>query len=427
MQTIKSTSLRQMTDALQTGDQDISEFISESCDYITEINPEVKAIVPECDLEQRLLDDAVELEENFPGEKPPLYGVPVGVKDVIHADGFVTKAGSLAPRELFQGPEASVVSSLVDSGALIMKAETTEFAGSGPALTRNPHNLDHTPGGSSSGSAAAVAAGMCPLALGTQTGGSTIRPASYCGIVGFKPSFDRIPTDGVITRSETLDHVGLYTQNVKDMKIASSVTCEGWEPTEVTGKPTLGIPEGKLMQKASDQTINSFEDQVQTLEAAGYTVIRTEMFEDFEDIDRRRRNLSLGELAMNFSELYNEYPLFLRLKIINRIREGLEVTTEELSNARTLPEELCTKIEEEMEAKGIDVWICPASPGPAPEGITGTGDSVMNRMWTTAGVPAVSVPAGKIDGLPIGLQCVGKFGSDEELLEWSGPIFDLFN
>jgi len=427
MQTIKSISLRQTTQALQTGSQDFPEFIDETCEYINKTNPELKAIVPECNFEHRLLNDATELEEEFPEEKPPLYGVPVGVKDVIHADGFVTKAGSLAPPELFQGPEASVVSSLVDAGALIMKAETTEFAGSGPALTRNPHDLNHTPGGSSSGSAAAVAAGMCPLALGTQTGGSTIRPASYCGIVGLKPSFDRIPTDGVITRSDTLDHVGLYTQNIEDMKISARVTCEDWEPADVTGKPTLGIPEGKLMKQASDPAIEAFEEQVEKLNATGYEIVRTEMFEDFEEIDRRRRNLSLGELAMNFSELYDEYALFLRLKIINRIQEGLEVTTEELADARTLPKELCTRIEAEMESQGIDVWICPAAPGPAPEGITSTGDSVMNRLWTAAGVPAVSVPAGEIDGLPIGLQCIGKFGSDEELLEWSEPIFDLFN
>src|SRR5262249_2824459 len=160
---------------------------------------------------------------------PSLYGVLIGVKDIFRATGFPTRAGSRLPPELLAGDEASCVTLLKSRGALILgKTVTAEFAYIDPGPTRNPYNLDHTPGGSSSGSAAAVAAGYCSLALGTQTIGSVIRPASYCGIVGFKPSYDRIPTDGVIHVSKALDHVGLLMQDVPGMALAASILCREW-------------------------------------------------------------------------------------------------------------------------------------------------------------------------------------------------------
>ena len=153
--------------------------------------------------------------------------MPVGVKDIFHAAGFETRAGSQLPPELLTGPEADAVGRLRAAGCLILgKTVTTEFAYYEPEPTRNPHNLAHTPGGSSSGSAAAVAAGLAPLALGTQTIGSVIRPAAFCGIVGFKPSYGRISPEGLIFFSPSLDHVGLFTQDVAGMSLAAAVLCE---------------------------------------------------------------------------------------------------------------------------------------------------------------------------------------------------------
>jgi len=157
----------------------------------------------------------------------------VGIKDIFHVDGFVTRAGTRVPPERFAGPEAASVALLREAGALIAgKTVTTEFAYFEPGPTRNPHNPAHTPGGSSSGSAAAVAAGLCQLALGTQTIGSVIRPAAFCGVVGFKPSFGRIPTSGLVYFSRTIDHVGLFTQDLDGMELAASVLCRDWQPSK---------------------------------------------------------------------------------------------------------------------------------------------------------------------------------------------------
>src|SRR3970040_1828025 len=178
---------------------------------------EVRAFVPEESRFERLRREAKALLSRFPdsGERPPMFGVLIGVKDIFRVGGFPTRAGSRLPAEVFEGPEAEPVKKLKAAGTLVLgKTVTTEFAYFAPGPTRNPHNLAHTPGGSSSGSAAAVAAGLAPLARGPQTIGSIVRPAAFCGVVGFKPSFGRISTEGVIPLSPSLDHVGFFTQDV---------------------------------------------------------------------------------------------------------------------------------------------------------------------------------------------------------------------
>ena len=175
-------------EALTRGEADLIAYIDEMCDRVEKFDAQVEAILPEPDRRNRLRTEAKELQKRFanPDDRLPLHGALVAVKDIIHVSGFVTKAGSELPPELFAGPEATCVSWLRDAGALILgKSVTTEFAYFEPGPTRNPHNLEHTPGGSSSGSAAGVAAGFCPLALGSQTIGSVIRPAAFCGVVGF--------------------------------------------------------------------------------------------------------------------------------------------------------------------------------------------------------------------------------------------------
>ena len=435
-----SAPLRRTADELRE-DGGLREYVDDVCDRIEDVEPAVGALVPEPNRRERLRADAASLEAERGGENPPLYGVPVGVKDIVHVDGFTTRAGSALPPEVLQGPEAAVVSALREAGALVLgKTVTTEFAGQAPGLTRNPHDLDHTPGGSSSGSAAAVAAGLCPLALGTQTGGSVIRPAAFCGVVGFKPSFGRIPTEGVIPRSETLDHVGLFTQDVAGMRLAASVVCSAWERDETEGtaeptdrddssvdagkRPTLGVPEGPYLERASDEALEAFESQLGRLEDSGYAVERVEAFDDFEETDRRRRHVSEGELALVHAEWFDEYEPFYRTLSADRIRSGQEVTTKQLADGRAVTRERRRELEASMAERGVDVWVSPAAPGPAPEGIADTGDSVMNRPWTDSGLPTVTLPAGDVGGLPVGLQCSARFGADESLLSWAGALSD---
>jgi Asp-tRNA(Asn)/Glu-tRNA(Gln) amidotransferase A subunit family amidase len=215
---------------------DLFAYIDEMCDRLEKLDPRIEAMLPEPDRRKRVLAEAKTLQTRYPdpARRPPLYGALVAVKDIFHVFGFVTKAGSVIPPELFAGPEAACVKMLRDAGALILgKSVTTEFAYFEPGPTRNPHNLTHTPGGSSSGSAAAVAAGLCVLSLGTQTIGSIIRPAAFCGVIGFKPTLGRVPTEGLVYFSRTLDQVGFFAQDMAGIELASSVLCRQWKPVPV--------------------------------------------------------------------------------------------------------------------------------------------------------------------------------------------------
>src|SRR5438067_4209905 len=230
--------------ALRSNQLDLLAFIEDTCERIDAHEPHIHALLPEAGRRARLVSEAKALQERFPdpSTRPALYGIPFGVKDLFNVDGFHTHAGSQLPAHLFAGPEAASVSALLTAGAIILgKTVSTEFAWFEPGPTRNPCNLAHTPGGSSSGSAAAVAAGFCPLALGTQTIGSVIRPAAFCGIVGFKPTYGRIPTAGLILISESVDTVGFFTQDVSGAALAASMLCKDWRTIE-TGAPNESVP-----------------------------------------------------------------------------------------------------------------------------------------------------------------------------------------
>ena len=218
-------------DALRSGELPVNEYLEQVRVRIEQLDPDLRAFLPEADRWQRLRQEVAALDARTAdsADRPALYGVAVGVKDCIRVDGLSTRAGSALPPELFDGPEASVVTAVRAAGAVILgKTAMDEFAYSEPAATRNPHNLEHTPGGSSSGSAAAVAAGLCPLALGTQTSRSVIGPAAFCGVVGYKPSFGRIEIDGVIPLAPSFDTVGMLTQDVAGMRLGASALIPDW-------------------------------------------------------------------------------------------------------------------------------------------------------------------------------------------------------
>ncbi|MBP1996071.1 amidase family protein [Paenibacillus eucommiae] len=198
---LNRSSLVEDSDLLRSGKIELHEYIEKYLERLEQIEPIIQAFVAQDDLRSRLNQEAVKVKSTYPNPKdrPPLYGIPVGIKDLIHVSGFLTRAGSNLPPQIITGEEASIVSDLRAQGALIAgKTATEEFAYQGVIPTRNPHNINHSPGGSSAGSAASVAAGICPLAIGTQTLRSVIAPASYCGVVGYKPSYARIPITGTI-------------------------------------------------------------------------------------------------------------------------------------------------------------------------------------------------------------------------------------
>lgn len=410
---------------LRTGDLDLRRFLEELCDRVDATEPFLHALLPEPDRRARLLRDAAVLQSRFPdpAARPPLYGIPVGVKDIFRVDGFLTRAGSNLPPELFAGPEAACVCALSAAGALILgKTVTTEFAYFEPGPTRNPHNLDHTPGGSSSGSAAAVAAGFCPLALGTQTIGSTIRPAAFCGIVGFKPSYGRIPTEGLIFCAPSLDHIGLFTQDLPGMALAASILCGHWQPAPDVAAPVLGAPDGPYLDQAAPVARAAFEDQLASLQRAGIQVRRVPTFEDIAAITRRHLRLMFGEMAETHAPWFARYAELYRPRTTAAIREGQSISAEQKAAARAGQLALRAGLERLMDAAGVDLWVSPAAPGPAPHGLDATGNPAMNLPWTQAGLPTLTLPAGRADGLPLGLQCSARFMADERLLQWAMRI-----
>ncbi len=418
--------LAQTAAGLRSGQLDLLGYLNRLCDHVDAVEPKVQALLPEPDRRTRLLSEAQDLLARYPdpNDRPPLFGVPIGVKDIFQADGFETRAGSKLPPAALAGPEADSVALLRAAGALVLgKTVTTEFAFFEPGPTRNPHNLAHTPGGSSSGSAAAVAAGITPLALGTQTIGSVIRPAAFCGIVGYKPTYNRISPEGLLFFSRTADHVGLFTQDVAGMQLAASATCADWQSYTAAGKPVLGIPEGPYLAQASDEALAAFEEQVIRLAGAGYMVIRQPLFTDIADINRRHLAMISYEFAQEQASWFAKYEDLYRPRTAALIRDGQQVDPEEAADIREAQAVLREEVEHVMDVHDIDLWLAPAAPGPAPEGIDSTGDPIMNLPWTYLGLPAVTLPAGVArNGLPLGLQMVGKWMEDEKLLSWSGQI-----
>jgi Asp-tRNA(Asn)/Glu-tRNA(Gln) amidotransferase A subunit family amidase len=392
----------------------------------------VRALLPEEGRLERLRGETATLEARYPdpAARPPLFGVPVGVKDVFHVDGFPTRAGSRLPPEVLAGPEAASVTALKSAGALILgKTVSTEFAYLAPGPTSNPRDPERTPGGSSSGSAAAVAAGYCPLALGTQTIGSIIRPAAYCGVVGFKPSYDRVSRDGVIPLAPSLDHVGLLAASVSWAERAAGVLCRYWQPPgrglsarnpKKPGLPVLAIPEGPYLARATDD----FRAAAERLAAAGYEVRQVAAMPDFAAIETRHRRLVAAEAARVHADWLDRFRDLYAPETLALILAGQKVTEEEQADDLLGRERLRAELTALMDQHGLDLWIAPSAPGPAPRGLESTGDPVMNLPWTHAGLPSLGLPVGSLsansdaEGLPVGLQVIGRWYADESLLAW---------
>ena len=415
--------------ALRSGETDLVAHVQEVCDRIDAENPLIQALLPEPARLRRLLGEAEALLARFPDPegRPPLFGLLVGVKDFFRVDGFPTKAGSKLPASLFEGPESAVVTRLKENGALIAgKTVTTEFAYFQPGPTRNPHNSEHTPGGSSSGSAAGVAAGFFPLALGTQTIGSVIRPAAFCGIIGFKPSYDRIPTADMLFFSPSVDHAGLFSQDMATMRLACSALCQDWEggvgaPSDRL--PVLAVPDGPYLDEAEEIGRQHFEATLDRLTGEGFIIKRIPFFPHYAELNKRHRRLTAVEVAEIHKDWYGAYSDRYSVHMHEIMRTGATISDEERDGIRTDQLRLRHAMEEALLSTGADLWIAPAATGPAPHGIHATGNPIMNLPWTNAGVPALSIPTEETeDGLPLAVQFCAPFGADERLLAWGEAI-----
>ncbi|MFE5738296.1 amidase [Streptomyces celluloflavus] len=434
-------SLVQEAASLRDGTAGPADAVRRCCDRIDAIDSRVRAFVPEPERRARLLAAARELTATGTRDvagRPALYGIPVGVKDIVHVDGLPTRAGATLPPEVLGGAQATVVDRLRAAGALIAgKTVTAEFAVTAPGPTRNPHNLAHTPGGSSSGSAAAVAAGMVPLAIGTQTIGSVIRPAAYCGVVGFKPTYGRIPIDGVIPNAVSFDTLGCFATDVAGVALAASVLCDGWRGAAAgtgadagegaapgaAGRPVLGVPVGPYLERADAVALRAFAEQRELLRAAGYDVREVPVMDDFAQIVEQLFTMNRYEVARAHTEWFARFGDRYRPETAAAIREGQPIGDADYEAARIRRAAFRARLAADAEAAGIDLWISPSATGPAPADLTTTGASVMCLPWSNAGLPSVSLPAGRAsDGLPLGLQLVGGAGADEALLRAAAGI-----
>jgi len=420
---INSAPLTLTVENLRAGHMDLLAYVDEMCDRLEKLDSHIEAMLPEPDRRRRLRSEVKALQARYPdpANRPPLYGALVAVKDIFHVSGFVTAAGSVVPPELFAGPEAACVRMLRDAGAIILgKSVTTEFAYFEPGPTRNPHNLSHTPGGSSSGSAAAVAAGLCTLSLGTQTIGSVIRPAAFCGVIGFKPTLGRIPTAGLVYFSRTMDQIGFFTQDLSGIELAASVLCRPWRSVPAPRSlPVLGVPTGPYLQQAEPEGLEAFERQLSKLEAMECKIKKVPALNHIAELNTLHRRMVFAEFAREHAEIYAMHAALYRKRTAEIIEIGKKVSDQELATARTNCSALRKELESAMVNAGIDLWVTPSALGPAPEGIQATGDPNMNLPWTHTGMPAITLPAGKAkNGLPLGLQLVAPFGADEQLIAW---------
>jgi Asp-tRNA(Asn)/Glu-tRNA(Gln) amidotransferase A subunit family amidase len=418
---------RDLVEELRSGELRVPDFLAQIAARFARREPAIQAFIPDEKRFDRLYDEAEALVFAHPDliKRPLMFGALLGVKDIFQVEGVPTRAGSRLPSDLFQGTEAKSVARLLDAGALFFgKTVTTEFAYFSPGPTRNPHNPEHTPGGSSSGSAAAVAAGFCHIALGTQTIGSIIRPASFCGVVGVKPTYDRISREGVLPLSPSLDHVGFFVPDMLSAINAARILYADWnEPTQPVKKPRLGIPDGPYLKNASQESLDHFDRVHKQLEDAGYELQHIQVMPDFAEIRARHDAIMSAEAAQVHADWFGKYENLYSARFTELIRRGQSITSSQLQEALTAREAFRADLRRAFLDNDIDAWISPSTIGPAPKGLGSTGDPVMNLPWTQAGLPAINLPAGKSpDGLPLGLQVVGNWYKDELLLFWTRDV-----
>ncbi|MBI3634795.1 MAG: amidase [Candidatus Rokubacteria bacterium] len=389
---------------------------------IVEVDPQVEAwafLDPEYALAQARAADDHRLSGRAIG---PLHGVPVGLKDIIDTGDMPTENGSPLHAGRTPSRDAAVVAMLRAAGAVIMgKTVTTEFATRFPGKTRNPHNPAHTPGGSSSGSAAAVAAGMVPLALGSQTGGSVIRPAAFCGVWGFKPTHGLIPRTGMWMLSRTLDHVGVFARAVEDLALLGE-SLVGWNEGDpdtlprarpplvaVTAQeppvaPMFAFVKTPHWANAADDTKAAFAELVAHL---GDRVEEVELFPSATEAWEWHRTIMDAEMAKNFEREWARGREQLSPALRERIQHGHEVSALDYLRARANVRPMVESFTEIFEQR-YDAILTPAAHGTAPEGLASTGDPAFNALWTLSGMPAVTAPLMQgANGLPLGVQLVG--------------------
>ena len=414
--------------AVRAGEITAVELVQAALDRIAEFEPQVAAwthLDPELALER-----AREADERRRRGEPtgPLHGVPVGIKDIIDTADLPTECGTVLHAGRRPARDAAIIATLREAGAIILgKTVTTELAVYAPGNTRNPHNYERTPGGSSSGSAAAVAAYMVPLAVGSQTNGSVIRPASYCGVYGFKPSFGRISRHGVLEISRPLDTLGVFARDLEDLALLSDtlMVYDQRDPdmrplarpgiSAIMGaappvEPRLAFIRAPAWERAEQTTKDAFRELCEHL---GDRVDMVDLPRMFDEALDTHRIIMEADLAKNTAKLYQDGATQLSERLREMIESGQRVLATEYNTARERSGEYAAIIDELMN--DYDAILTPAATGEAP-GYETTGDPAFCTIWSLCGVPSLNLPILQGPaGMPLGAQLVAAKGDDARL------------
>jgi Asp-tRNA(Asn)/Glu-tRNA(Gln) amidotransferase A subunit family amidase len=373
-----------------------------------------------------------------------LHGIPVGIKDIIDTSDYPTENGTVLHQGRRPTQDATLVSLLREAGAIILgKTVTTELAVYSPGKTRNPNNTEHTPGGSSSGSAAAVAAAMVPLAVGTQTNGSLIRPASYCGVYGFKPSFARISRYGVLKQSSHLDTIGVFARDLADLALISDVLMR-YDNHDAQMTPTAPPCISQVMAEAvpanprfafvrtakwdlvEQSSKDGFREFIETTnEQVKDSISIIDLPAHFDDIYQHHQNIMEADLAQSFADEYKNGRSKLSAELIKMIEHGEKVSATEYDSSVSKKIEYSGILSEIFEE--FDAILTPSTSGPAPSGMA-TGSPEFNTIWTYCGNPAINLPILQSpEELPVGVQIVAENGDDARLFRSSRWLLDLLS
>lgn len=373
----------------------------------------------------------------------PLHGVPVGIKDIYHIAGIPTTAGSKVYANYVPDETAVTIDLLEKAGAIMLgKTVTTEFACLDPSHTKNPWNPAHTPGGSSSGSAVSVAARMCPIAMGSQTVGSVLRPASYNGIVGLKPTYGRVSRRGVVPVSWSLDTVGWMGRTVEDMALLLQVMAGPDELDPVASRlpagdylsglesaapPKIGLITSFFMEESDQETQKQTRAVLEELKSAGASVVELTLPESFENAFQDHLLIMGVEAAAFHKPMYEKQAQDYRPKLREMLRQGLETDATEYSKA--LERRLRFTADMKLLAEQADVLLTPSTPTAALADVTNTGDTRFQAPWTSCGLPAITLPACLAgSGLPLGIQLIAPPFEEARLLaiaRWCEKIMDV--
>jgi Asp-tRNA(Asn)/Glu-tRNA(Gln) amidotransferase A subunit family amidase len=373
-----------------------------------------EAALQQCLDRIRETDSSIHAWVQVSPEKPTgdgkLEGIPFGAKDIIETQGLATEYGSAIYKGRVGTTDAAIIRDLRQRGAILLgKTVTTAFAYFTPGPTRNPRDLEHTPGGSSSGSAAAVAARMVPLCIGEQTVGSILRPASYCGVTGFKASYGLLSMDGVFPLAKSLDTLGFFTHTPADMLLLWGAMGRSTGRAEDL---VLGTPEPALDVEPVMQT--AFKNALSALRTAGESIRSVDIGGILAKVAEDAKTVLFYEGARFHKQRYSEYGAQMG-SLADLVREGLEIPEARYEDAKQSIAESRDRMAEVY--KSTPIILVPAATGPAPLGLSSTGDPKMNRPWTALGTPAISIPLRVPGGLPLGLQLTAENGDDARLLQ----------